>query len=110
VAWTDESRFLIHHVDDRVKVRRLPGEQLIPSCTASHAQAGGGGIMLWGTFSWAALGPAVVVEQTMKAEDHCGSFAPIHGVCLPNWKWDLPAGQRSLSQGSDCVGVVRGAY
>ncbi|GBN90033.1 hypothetical protein AVEN_66919-1 [Araneus ventricosus] len=48
VAWTDESQFLIHHVDGRVRVRRLPGEQLLPSFTAGHTQAGCGGIMLWG--------------------------------------------------------------
>ncbi|GBM51158.1 hypothetical protein AVEN_2507-1 [Araneus ventricosus] len=30
VTWSDESRFLIHHVDGRVRVRRLPGEQLPP--------------------------------------------------------------------------------
>ncbi|GBM34935.1 hypothetical protein AVEN_41476-1 [Araneus ventricosus] len=29
VAWSDESRFLIHHVDGRVRVLRLPGEQLL---------------------------------------------------------------------------------
>ncbi|GBN36159.1 hypothetical protein AVEN_25282-1 [Araneus ventricosus] len=46
VASLDESRFLIHHVDGRV--RRLPGEQLLPSCTEGHAQAGGSGIMLLG--------------------------------------------------------------
>ncbi|GBN55214.1 hypothetical protein AVEN_246141-1 [Araneus ventricosus] len=51
VALSDESRFLIHHIDGRVRVRRLPGEQLLPSCTAGHTQAGGGCIMLWGTFS-----------------------------------------------------------
>ncbi|GBN33327.1 hypothetical protein AVEN_182740-1 [Araneus ventricosus] len=66
VAWSDESRFLIHHVDGRVRVRRLQGGRLLPSYTAGHTQAGGGGIMLWGMFSWAALGPVVVVEQTMK--------------------------------------------
>ncbi|GBM81448.1 Transposable element Tc1 transposase [Araneus ventricosus] len=65
VAWSDESRFLIHHVDGRVRVRRLTGEQLLPSCTECHTQADGGGIMLWGTFSWATLGP--VVEETRKA-------------------------------------------
>ncbi|GBN96912.1 hypothetical protein AVEN_125715-1 [Araneus ventricosus] len=73
VAWSYESRFLIHHVDGRVRIRRLPGEQLLPSCTAGHTQAGGG------------------VE-------------PLHGVCLPNWKWNLAAGQRPMSQCSDCVG------
>ncbi|GBO36422.1 Transposable element Tc1 transposase [Araneus ventricosus] len=70
VAWSDESRFLVHHVDGRARVRRLSGEQLLPSCTAGHTQAGGGGIMLWGPFSWAALGPVVVVEQTMKAANY----------------------------------------
>ncbi|GBM90860.1 hypothetical protein AVEN_49823-1 [Araneus ventricosus] len=45
----------IHHVDGRVGVRRLQCEQLLPSCSAGHTQAGGSGIMLWGTFSWAAL-------------------------------------------------------
>ncbi|GBN00504.1 hypothetical protein AVEN_37290-1 [Araneus ventricosus] len=67
VAWSDESRFLIQNVDGRVRVRRLPDERLLPSCTAGHTQAGDCGIMLWGTFSWAALGPVVVVERTMKA-------------------------------------------
>lgn len=75
VAWSDESRFLIHHVDGRVRVRRLPGEQLLPSCTAGHTQAGGGGIMLWGTFSWATLGPVVVVEQTMNAANYLNIIA-----------------------------------
>ncbi|GBM64829.1 hypothetical protein AVEN_197962-1 [Araneus ventricosus] len=75
VAWSDESRILIHHVDARVKVRHLPGEQLLPSCTAGHTQAGGGGIELWGTFSWAALGLVVVVEQTMKAVNYLNTIA-----------------------------------
>ncbi|GBM76409.1 Transposable element Tc1 transposase [Araneus ventricosus] len=70
VSWSDESRFLIHHVDGCVRVRRLPGEQLFLSYTADHSQAGGGGMMLWGTFSWAALEPVVVVEQTMKAANY----------------------------------------
>ncbi|GBM40893.1 Transposable element Tc1 transposase [Araneus ventricosus] len=75
VAWSDEYRFLIYHVDGRVRVRRLPGEKLLPSCTESHTQAGGGGIMIWGTFSWAALGPVVVVEQTMKAANYLNIIA-----------------------------------
>ncbi|GBM96954.1 hypothetical protein AVEN_69322-1 [Araneus ventricosus] len=46
VAWSDESRFLIHHVDTHVRVCRLPGELLIRSCTAGHTQVDGGDIML----------------------------------------------------------------
>ncbi|GBM54038.1 hypothetical protein AVEN_215409-1 [Araneus ventricosus] len=49
-------------------------------------------------------------ESWELSEHHCGLIALLHGVCLPNWKWNLPAGQRPMSQGSDCVGVVRGAY
>ncbi|GBM41833.1 Transposable element Tc1 transposase [Araneus ventricosus] len=75
VAWFDESRFLSHHVDGRVGVRRLSGKQFLPSCTAGHTQAGGGGFMFWGTFSWAALGPVVVVEQTMKAANYLNIIA-----------------------------------
>ncbi|GBN34478.1 Transposable element Tc1 transposase [Araneus ventricosus] len=56
-------------------VRHLPGEQFLPSCTAGHTQAGGGGIILWGTLSWAALGPVVVVEQTMKAVKYLNIIA-----------------------------------
>ncbi|GBM29530.1 hypothetical protein AVEN_212249-1 [Araneus ventricosus] len=74
-AWSDESRFLIRQIDGRVRVRRLPGEQLLPSCTADNTQAGGGDIMLWGTFSWAALGAVVVVEQTMNAANYLNIIA-----------------------------------
>ncbi|GBM21711.1 hypothetical protein AVEN_118252-1 [Araneus ventricosus] len=63
------------HRQLRLRVRRLPGEQLLPSCTAGHTQAGGGGIMLWKTFSWAALGPVVVAEQTMKAANYLNIIA-----------------------------------
>ncbi|GBM53727.1 Transposable element Tc1 transposase [Araneus ventricosus] len=52
------------------RVRRLPGEPLLSSCTAGHTQAGGGCIMLWVTFSWVSLGPVVLVEQTMKAANY----------------------------------------
>ncbi|GBL92158.1 hypothetical protein AVEN_91505-1 [Araneus ventricosus] len=49
-------------------------------------------------------------ESCELSEHHCGSVSLLPGVCLPNWKWNPPAGQRPVSQGSDCVGVVRGAY
>jgi len=75
VAWSDESRFVIHYADGRVRVRRLPGEQLLSQCTVGHAQADGGDIMLSGTFSWASLGPMVVVEQTMNATEYLNIIA-----------------------------------
>ncbi|GBM96017.1 hypothetical protein AVEN_226214-1 [Araneus ventricosus] len=35
-------------------------------------------------------------ESCELSEHHCGSVAPLQGVCLPNWKWNLPAGQRPM--------------
>ena len=43
---SDELRFLIHHFDRYIGVSHLPGEYLLPPCTAGHKQAGGGGIVL----------------------------------------------------------------
>ncbi|GBM29319.1 hypothetical protein AVEN_2827-1 [Araneus ventricosus] len=82
VAWSDESRFLIHYVDGHVKVRHLEGEQLLPSCMSGHTQAGGGGIILWGTFSWAALEPVIVVEQTMKVANYLNIIADQLHPCM----------------------------
>ncbi|GBN39680.1 Transposable element Tc1 transposase [Araneus ventricosus] len=88
VAWSYESLFLIHYFDGRVRVRRLPGEQLLPSYTAGHTQAGGADIILGGTFSWAALLPVVVVQQTMKAENYLNIITdqlhPYMALVFPN--------------------------
>ncbi len=34
-----------------------------PSCIVSTVQAGGGGVMVWGIFSWQTLGPLVPIEH-----------------------------------------------
>ena len=41
---------------------------------------------------------------------HCGSVAPVHSVCLPKLKWNVPTGECFLSRGSNCVGVVPGTW
>ncbi|GFX14712.1 transposable element Tc1 transposase [Trichonephila clavipes] len=75
VAWSDELWFVIHQADGRVRIRRLPGEHILPQCTVGHTQAGGGCIMLRGTFSWASLGPVVVVEQSMNTTGYLNIIA-----------------------------------
>uniref|UniRef100_A0AAY5KPB9 Tc1-like transposase DDE domain-containing protein n=1 Tax=Esox lucius TaxID=8010 RepID=A0AAY5KPB9_ESOLU len=65
VAWSDESHFLLHHVDGRVRVRRLPGEVMAPECTEEREQAGGGSVMLWATFCWETLGPGIHVDVNL---------------------------------------------
>ncbi len=38
-----------------------------PSCLVSTVQAGGGGVMVWGIFSWHTLGPLVPIEHRFNA-------------------------------------------
>ncbi len=36
-----------------------------PSCLVSTVQAGGGGVMVWGIFSWHTLGPLLPIEHRL---------------------------------------------
>ena len=47
VAWSDESLFLLHHLDGRVRVHRLPGEHMVPGCTVGRRKASRDSVMLW---------------------------------------------------------------
>ncbi len=38
-----------------------------PSCLVSTVQAGGGGVMVWGIFSWHTLGHSVPIEDRLNA-------------------------------------------
>ncbi len=43
VALSDESRYLLRHLDGRVRIWRKEHESMDPSCLVSTVQAGGGG-------------------------------------------------------------------
>ncbi len=64
VAWSDESGFLLRHSDGRVRMRCKEHESMDPSCLVSTVQAGGG-VMMWGIFSWHTLGPLVPTEHCL---------------------------------------------
>ncbi len=66
VAWSDESLFLLHS-DGRVRIWRKEHESMDPSCLVSMVQAGGGGVMVWGIFSWHTLGLLVLIEHRLNA-------------------------------------------
>ncbi len=61
VAWSDESRFMQRQSDGRIW--RKVHESMEPSFLVSTVQAGGGGVMVWGIFSWHTLGPLVPIEH-----------------------------------------------
>ncbi len=52
VAWSDESWFLLQHSDGRVRSWCKEHESMDPSCLVSTVKAGGGGVMMWGIYSW----------------------------------------------------------
>ncbi len=63
VVWFDESRFLLRYSDSRVRIWRKEHESMDTSCLVSTVQAAGGGVMVWGIFSWHTLGPLVPIEH-----------------------------------------------
>ncbi len=66
VVWSDESRFLLRHSDDRVRIWHKEHESMNPSSFVSTVHAGGG-LMVWGIFSWHTLGPLVPIEHRLNA-------------------------------------------
>ncbi len=67
VAWSDESRFLLRHSDGRVRIGCKEHESMDPSCLVSTVQAAGGGVVVWGIFSWYILGPLAPIEYHLNA-------------------------------------------
>ena len=65
VIWSDESHFYLYHMDGRVRVHHLPGEDISPGSTVGRKQASGGNVMLWAMFCWEALGPGIHVEVNL---------------------------------------------
>ncbi|MCI4379860.1 hypothetical protein PGIGA_G00233280, partial [Pangasianodon gigas] len=88
VAWSDKSHFLLHHVEGRVCVHRLPGEEMAPGCTMERTQAGGGSVMLWAMFCWETLGPGIHVDAILTHTTYLNIVAdqvqPFMATVFPN--------------------------
>ncbi len=74
VAWSEEFWFLLRHSDGRVRIWRKVHESMDPSCLVSTVQAGGGGVMVWGIFSWHTL-PIVPIKHCLSATSYLSIVA-----------------------------------
>ncbi len=64
VAWSDESGFLLHSdVGSESGVKNMKAWIILPCLNGS----GGGGVMVWGVFSWHTLGLLVPIEHRLNA-------------------------------------------
>ncbi len=96
VAWSDESLFLLRHSDGRVRIwqRTWKYRSILP-CLNGSVQAGGG-VMVWGIFSWHNFGPLstnwALFKRHSLPEYCCWPSPSLYDYSVPIFWWLIPAG------------------
>jgi len=73
----------------RVRIWHKQNENMDSSCLVTTVQAAGGGVMVWGMFSWHTLGPLVPIGLP----EHCFWPCPsLYGHHVPILWWLFPEG------------------
>ena len=71
VIWSDESRFLLHPVDGRRRVWRLPRERLNNSAVVQVQAHGGGSVHVWGAIWKGGRSELIRLQGTVTGETYC---------------------------------------
>lgn len=70
VIWSDETKINRFQSDGKEYYWHRPDEKLQRHQVKQTVKHGGGGLMVWGCFSWWSVGPLVKIEGIMKKEDY----------------------------------------
>jgi len=79
VAWSDEIQMI-------VRIWCKQNENMDPSCFVTTVHAAGGGVMVWGMFSWQTLGPSVPIGHR-SPNGQCTLSQSSNRFKLVSWKW-----------------------
>ncbi|GFT23280.1 transposable element Tcb1 transposase [Trichonephila clavipes] len=110
VAFSDESRFMLHRTDGRWRIRRETSERNHPATIAGTVQAGGGSIMVWGMFSWHSLGSLIIVEGTMDQYKYASVLADhVHPTCALFFLRMMASSSRTMRGAIQLPVYVRGS-
>ena len=78
VIWSDESRFTLFENDGKARVWRLPKERYDIDCVVPTVKHGGGGVMVWGCFTWDSLGPLIRLEGKIDSKRYIEEVLQSH--------------------------------
>ncbi len=78
-----------------------------PSCFVSTVQAAGGGVMVWGIFSWHNLGPLVPIEHRLNTTAYLSIVADhVHPFMTTVYHLLMATSSRIMSQSSNHLRLV----
>jgi len=78
VIWSDESRYTLFMNDRRVHVWRQQKERYDIDCIVPTVKHGGGGVMVWGCFTWNGLGPLIRLEGSVTSQKYIDEVLEPH--------------------------------
>ncbi len=70
VLFSDESRFLLHRVDGRLRVRREVGERFAEHCVLGTVAHGGGSVHVWGAIHYGGRTNLVILQANVNADTY----------------------------------------